>query len=77
VIWWPQFNWNHRIASFRLDVLIAVGVERRSVEDTVGNNALSMGLCYARTLLLSPPIVSSVATIEFYPSHEPFRKMDG
>ena len=55
-------------------MLIAVGVQRRSVEDAIGNNALSMGLCFACTLLLSPLIVPSVATIEFYPSHEPLRK---
>jgi hypothetical protein len=60
----------------RLDVLIAVGINRRSVEDAVSNNALSTGLYFARTLLLSPPIVSSVATTELHPQHEPLRKMD-
>jgi hypothetical protein len=60
----------------RLDVLIAVGVEPRSVGDAVGNNALSTGLCLARTLLLSLPIVPSVATPKLHPQHEPLRKMD-
>jgi hypothetical protein len=47
-------------------VQITVDVGRQSVEDAAGRNALSMGLRYVRSLVLSTLVVTLATRVEYY-----------